>query len=251
MMLALTREVSDALAKCELTHLQRVPIDVARARQQHRGYERALEQAGCRVVRLPAQADLADSVFIEDTAVVLDDVAVITRPGAQSRRRETAAVVEALRAHRPLRFIEAPATVDGGDVLVAGRDVFVGLTTRTNAAAVAQLRALLPGHRVTAVEVGGCLHLKSAVTAIGERRLLLNPAWVRREVFAGYERVEVDPAEPAAANALRVGETLVFPSAFPRTAARLPGQVVLVDADELAKAEGAVTCCALLVSAPR
>ena len=251
-LVAITREVSSSLAACELTHLARVPIDVDRARAQHRAYEDALRAAGYDVRRLSATADMPDSVFIEDTALVFDELAVVTRPGAESRRRETPAVAEALAPYRSLRHIEAPATVDGGDVLVAGRRVFVGLSTRTNAAAVSQLRRILApyGYAVCEVSVRECLHLKSAVTSVDSGVLLLNPNWGSASAFRDFEIVEVDPREPSAANALRLRDRVIVPAAFPWTADRLQARglcVEMVDASELAKAEGAVTCCSLLI----
>jgi len=248
---ALTREISPALASCELTHLPRVPIDVESARAQHREYEQALADAGCRIERLPSGADMPDSVFVEDIAIVVDELAVVTRPGAESRRVEVPAVAEALEKHRRLVFIVPPGTIDGGDVLVAGRRVFVGLSSRTNAAAAAQMQeALSPfGYMVTSVKVDGCLHLKSAVTAVADDVLLVNPEWVSREAFGGYRFVDIDPAEPMAANALRVGDLVIYPKAFPRTAERLARSGLAirpVDASEVAKAEGAVTCCSVV-----
>ncbi len=251
---ALTRAVSAALGQCELTHLPRVPIDVGVARAQHAAYERALAEAGYRVEQLAAGPDLPDSVFIEDIAVVFDELAIVTRPGAESRRRERPAVAAALERYRRLQFIEAPATVDGGDVLQVGRRVFVGVSSRTNAAAIIQLRrGLAPyGYAVCEVAVTGCLHLKSAVTAVGDDVLLVNPDWCPGAAFADFDRIPVDPTEPAAANALRLPDRIVLPSAFPRTAERLARwgfAVVPVDASELAKAEGAVTCCSLVFDA--
>ncbi len=253
MRIALTRAISDRFADCELTHLERVPIDVEKAREQHRAYEAALAEAGYDVRQLPATDDMPDSVFIEDTAVVLDELALVMRPGARSRRIEVPAVETALREHKRIARIAAPATVDGGDVLVAGRSVFVGQTTRTNEAAVAQLRAtLMPyGYRVCGVPVRGCLHLKSAATCVADGVLLLNPEWIDARAFAGFDVVAVDPREPEAANALRLDDRVIFPVTFPRTLERLTARglrVCTVDASELAKAEGAVTCCSLIVA---
>jgi len=250
---AITRAVSPALASCELTHLERAPIDVERARQQHRAYEQALIAAGGMVQRLESGADMPDAVFIEDTAIVFDELALIARPGAASRRRETTAVVDALRPYRPLVQIEAPGTVDGGDVLVVGREVFVGLSTRTNNAAVEQIRATLEprGYVVRAVTVRGALHLKSAVTALDDATLLVNAHWIDSDRFDRFTCIDVDPSEPSAANALRLTDRIIFPAAFPRTAKRLVERgyhLEIVDASELAKAEGAVTCCSLIVN---
>ena len=251
--IAITRAISPAIAGCELTHLPRVPIDVDRARAQHRAYEEALIEAGYVVERLDAGPQMPDSVFVEDTAIVFDEVAIITRPGAESRRQETAAVAEALAAYRPLQVIQPPGTVDGGDVLTAGRRVFVGRSSRTNEAAVGQIRRVLEpfGYTVCDTVVHSCLHLKSAATALADNLLLVNPAWIDPAVFDGFTLVEVDPSEPAAANALRLDDRILFSSAFPRTAERIAGRglrVHTVEADEVAKAEGAVTCCSLIVA---
>lgn len=252
-MLALTRDVSPAIQHCELTHLQRVPIDPVRAADQHRRYEASLVRAGCAIERLPTLPELADSVFVEDVAVVVDECAVVTRPGAPSRRRERDTVAVALDRYRPVSFIRPPATLDGGDVLIVGRQVFVGLSSRTTEDGLAQLRRILGAHgyEVRSVRVDGCLHLKSAVTAVADETLLINRAWVAADAFRDFTLLDVDPAEPAGANALRVGASVIYPAAFPRTRARLEGhglQVSPVDVSELAKAEGAVTCCSLLLT---
>jgi dimethylargininase len=250
-LIALTREVSDAIGRCELTHVPREPIDADRARAQHAAYEDVLRELGCRVERVPAAPDHPDSVFIEDTAVVLPELAVITRPGAASRRAEIHGVARVLRAYRRVRFIEPPGTLDGGDVLTIGRTLFVGRTERSNARGIEQMRRLLSplGYTVIGVSVSGCLHLKSAVTQIAEETLLIQPAWVDAGAFAGVGVVEVDPSEPHAANALRIGERIICSTASPKTARRIEArgmEVRTVDVSELAKAEGAVTCCSLV-----
>lgn len=251
-MLALTREISPAIVRCELTHVPRVPIDIARARVQHRAYESVLESLGCRVTRLPADDEMPDSVFIEDTAVVLPDVAIITRPGAASRERETEAVAEALAPLRPLVLMTPPATLDGGDVLVSGHTMFVGRTARTNAAGIGQLtQAAAPfGYRMVVVEPRGCLHLKSAATSLDDSTLLIDPRRVSPDAMSGFRCLEIDPSEPGAANVLAVARRVLCAAQFPRTADRLSRdrfEIVLVHADELAKAEGALTCCSVLV----
>jgi len=248
---AVTRGIDDAITRCQLTHLDRQPIDVDAARRQHEEYEACLRGLECEVVRLPADPALPDAVFVEDTAVVLDEVAVLARPGAAARGPEIEAVEAALAPHRELLRIEAPGTLDGGDVLVLGREIFVGRSSRTNEEGIERLRRCLEpfSYTVRPVNVEGCLHLKSAITRVGPRRLLVNPDWVEGSVFQGYERIPVDPGEPFAANALLVRETVVFPAAFQRTRVRLEGSgstVVPVDVSELAKAEGGVTCCSLI-----
>lgn len=252
MLLALTRAVPPSIANCELTHLARTPIDVERAAAQHAAYEAVLTRLGCTVVRLPDEPDQPDSVFVEDTAVVLDDLAVITRPGAESRRRETASVATALREHRRLACIQPPGTLDGGDVLQIGQRVYVGLSGRTNADGARQLAELLAphGYRVTGIDVRGCLHLKSAVTAVADDAVLVNPQWVDVSHFHGLKRVDVHPDEPLAANVLRVDEILLCAAAAPRTRERLGAKgfaVESVDVSELAKAEAGVTCCSLIL----
>lgn len=250
-MIALTRDVSPSIARAELTHVERVPIDYERARQQHEAYRAVLASLGCEVLSLPADEAFPDCVFIEDTAVVLDDMAVITRPGAASRRGEIAIVAEALARYRPLVRIEAPATLDGGDVLVLRDRIYVGSSSRTNAAAIAQL-ASLTGREVVRVNVHGALHLKTAVTAVSDDALLVNRSWVDVAPFADFTLI--DAAEPFGANAVRVGDAVIYPAAFTQTRARLEAHginVHLVEADELAKAEGGVTCCSLLVERRR
>lgn len=254
MLLALTRAVPPSIGRCELTHLARAPIDVERAAGQHREYEDALRALGCTVRRLPPEPELADSVFVEDTAVVLDEVAVLTRPGAVSRRAETASVAGALRPHRRLLSIEPPGTLEGGDVLRIGRDLYIGLSARSNPAGVRQLRDLLRpfGYTVHGVAVRGCLHLKTAVTRVAEGTVLVNPDWVDVRELGRIERIEVHPVEPFAANALPLGETLLYPAAHPRTRERLEARgltLQTVDADELAKAEAGLTCCSLVFEA--
>ena len=254
MRIAITRKVSPEIGRCELTYLEREPIDVGLAERQHLAYERCLADLGCAVTSLPSEPALPDSVFVEDAAIVLDELAVITRPGAVSRRPETASVAAALAPWRALLHLGPPGTLDGGDVLVVGRRIFVGRSLRSDEAGCGQLRDLLAprGYTVVPVALRGCLHLKSAVTALAADRLLVNPAWVDGSVFAGFGIIDVDPAEPHAANALRIGDSVVFPAAFERTRRRLEGAgigVVTVDVSELARAEGAVTCCSLVFEA--
>jgi len=248
--IALVREVSDSITRCELTHLAREPIDAARARAQHAAYRAALAGLGCELHEVAPLHDHPDAVFVEDCAVVVDGLAVITRPGAASRRGEVESVATVLARFRPLGRIEA-GTLDGGDVLRVGRTLYVGMTPRTDAEGIAQLQALVAplGYTVIAVPVTGCLHLKTGVGEVAPGLLLINPKWVDPAAFGGLDHLAVDPAEPMAANALRIGDTVVYPQAFPRTAARLAARgirTVSVDAYELAKAEGGVTCCSVV-----
>jgi dimethylargininase len=257
--IAIVRPVPDSLARCQLTHIERTPIDVARARAQHAAYEQALTSLGCEVVAVAPAHEQPDSVFIEDTAIVLKELAIITRPGAESRRGETAAVASTLVAFRQLQFLSEPATLDGGDVLQLDRTLYVGVGGRTNAAGVQQVRDIVSrwGYDVRSVAVDSCLHLKSAITEVAPGIVVLNPKWVDGGAFRDYEIIEVDPSEPAATNVLRVGRgakadhgdpVVLCAAAYPRTNARLAAVATVhtVDVSELAKAEGALTCCSLI-----
>ena len=250
-LMALTRAVPSSITECELTHLDRVPIDVMRAAEQHADYEAALAAAGCRVERLPPADEHPDAVFVEDAAIVFGELAVIARPGAASRRGETASVAGAMSSYRPLAFIEAPGTLDGGDVLTVGRRVFVGLSSRTNADAAAQLQRLLAphGYAVDTIETAACLHLKSAATAVDDDLLLVNPDWIDIRRFGGLSIMEIHPDEPHAANVLRIGDRVLCSAAFPLTQATLETNgfaTVPLDVSELAKAEAGLTCCSLV-----
>ncbi len=243
-MIAITRDVPSTIDAALVTFHEREPIDMVRARAQHEQYRRVLASLGHQVIALPADDAYPDCVFVEDTALVFDDVAVITRPGAESRRGETRAIAEALAPYRPLAFIEAPATIDGGDVLILDDRIYVGQSTRTNEAAIAQLRALTR-REVIPIDVHGALHLKTAITRVSRDALLVNRAWIDVTPFAGWTLIDAE--EP---NALLAGDVVIYPSAFPSTAELLRAHgiaVRTVDADELAKAEGGVTCCSLLL----
>ncbi|MBM3178804.1 MAG: dimethylargininase [Chloroflexi bacterium] len=250
---AITREVSSRFNECEITNIDRAPIDVNAARAEHHEYVKALTQLGCQVIELPEERDLPDSVFVEDAAFILPEVAVITRPGADSRKPETESIVRVLSPYRSLVHVTEPATVDGGDVLVLGRNIYIGISTRSNEASVRQIQELLDkyDYKVTGVEMHDCLHLKTAVTKVDEKTLLINPKWVDTVHFKDFDWIEVDPSEPFAANCLPIGGAIIFPAVFPKTQKRLEQlgfKIVTVDVAELAKAEGAVTCCSLIIS---
>jgi len=251
-LVAITRAVSPQIGQCELTHLQRQAIDIKRAQAQHGHYEACLAGLGCQLHRLPAEPDLPDSVFVEDTAVVLDELAIITRPGAASRRPETESIARALSPFRRLAFIRPPGTLDGGDLLRIGRMLYIGLSGRSNPVGIDQMRELVEpfGYQVEGVPVGGCLHLKSAATQVAEDAVLINREWVDGRVFRGLKRIDVYPEEPLGANALLVSGTVIYPAAWPRTRRRLEEAgiaVQTVDVSELTKAEGGVTCCSLIL----
>jgi len=252
--IALVRAVSPRLAECELMQLERVPIDASRAIRQHRSYVHTLGELGARVEWLPELTEHPDGVFVEDTAVVLPGLAVITRPGALSRQAEVESTAQALARYRRLRRIEPPGSLDGGDVLAIGRTLYVGLSARTNRAGVEQLeRAVAPeGYAVRPLPLTGCLHLKSAVASVSGGRILINPHWVDAGAFAAFDSITVDDAEPAAANVLTVGGTTLVSSRYPRTAQRLRSagvEIRVLEVDELHKAEAGLTCMSLIVQA--
>jgi dimethylargininase len=254
-MRAFTRAVSPKLPECALTHLQRTPIDVAKATAQHAAYEQALADAGLEVIRLPDLPDDPDAVFVEDTALLLDGHAVITRPGAASRIRETESTAAGLAGHFELHRIVS-GHVDGGDALRIGKTLYVGLSTRTDSAGIEALSALATplGFEVVGAELRDCLHLKTGATfagndARGTPVLLYSERSVDPAQFAGVEPMAADEREPAAANSLRVADALILPAGNPRTAERLRNRgfhVVEVDVSELQKAEAGVTCMSLI-----
>jgi dimethylargininase len=234
---------------CELTFLQREPIDIGRAREQHAAYEACLAGLGLRVISLPAEAEYPDAVFVEDPALVLDEVAVLLRPGAESRRGEAESLGRVLEEYRPLRRLREPATLDGGDILRAEKILYVGLSARSNAAGLRQLAAEVEpfGYTVRPVLVHDCLHLKSAASYVGNGEVLLHRPWVDAGAFAGMKLIEVP--ETCGANVLAIGDTVLVASAAPGTAAMLEKmgrRVKVLDNSELMKAEGALTCCSLI-----
>jgi dimethylargininase len=251
MLTAITRTVSPAIVNCELSFIDRKPIDLTKAREQHHAYEKLLGKLGARVISLPAEPGLPDSMFVEDPAIVLDELAVILPLGTATRRREAPSVAQALAKFRKLEYVSLPGTLEGGDVLRIGGKLFVGLTRRSNAEGIRQLAAILAPHNyeVITVPVSGCLHLKSAVTHLGGNTLLANRAWFDTTPLAGYEWIDVDPAEPHAANALALADTIIFPASFPRTRAHIETHgfhVTSIDISELQKAESGLTCSSLL-----
>jgi dimethylargininase len=248
----LVREVSPQLARCELSLIERQPIDAARAHRQHQSYAAELRALGCELEWLPPLPGHADGVFVEDTAVVVPELAVITRPGVASRRGEVDSVAAALMRHLPVTRLSEPATLEGGDVLRVGHSLYVGISGRSNAPGVEQLGAALAplGYSVRAVALSGCLHLKSACTFIPPAVLLVNPAWVDPAVFAGTVPLAVDADEPYAANTLTVGGVTLVSRLYPRTQQRLERAGIAtraLEVDELHKAEAALTCMSLML----
>jgi dimethylargininase len=252
---AITRAVSPAIAKCELSFLSRQPIDYENAETQHRSYERLLSNLGAFLISLAAEDNLPDSMFVEDPAIILDEVAVILPLGTESRRPEATPLANLLSRFRKLEYITLPGTLEGGDVLRIGRRLFVGLSRRSNAEGVRQLAAILRpyDYEVIAVNVAGCLHLKSAVTYLGRDTLLANRAWFDPAPFACLDStvqwIDVAAEEPYAGNALAVRGAIILPASFPRTRERVDSQgftTTSLDISELQKAEAGLTCASLL-----
>jgi dimethylargininase len=245
------RTVSRSLAQCELTHALRQPFDLDLARAQHDAYVAELEAAGVAITVLPEAPDLPDAMFVEDPALILDELAILTRPGALSRRPEVALIAPTIAAVRRTVEIHAPGTLEGGDVLRLGRTLFVGRSSRTNAEGIGQLAEIVSpfGYTVRPVAVHGCLHLKSAITAAAPNLLLAHPPWIETAAFGDYEILPVDPAELSAANALAINGRVLVVASAPRTAERLSTRgldVRRVDVSELQKAESGLTCSSLL-----
>jgi dimethylargininase len=250
-LVAITRGPSPRMELGERTYADDSPIDGALAVQQHQSYQDALRTCGARVVSIPGCSELADCVFVEDTAIVVDEIAVMMSMGAASRRDEVPTIESALREFRTIARVELPARIDGGDVVCSGRDVFVGLSQRTNAAAVDALRAILAplGYTVTAVPVLHCLHLKSACSALPDGSLLVNADLISTSPLQGRELVSVPNDEPLAGDVLVIGDRIIASDAFPKTISLLSARgwkVIPVSVSEFAKAEGGVTCMSLV-----
>jgi len=251
---AITREVSSTLNRCELTHLARSPIDLVRAAAQHHAYCQRLCALGLRVIALPAEPEYPDAVFVEDPIVVLDEVAIVARTGAASRRGEAESLARALAPYRELRRMREPATLEGGDVLRAGRTLYVGLSKRTNAAGIQQLSAEVEpfGYRVQPVAVRGSLHLKSGASYLGADTVLVHRPSVDAAAFQGLRLVDAPEGEERAANVLVIGPIALVAEGFPGTAGLLRSHgldVVTLDISELMKAEAGLTCSSLIFEA--
>lgn len=250
-MRAIVRTPSESIVRCALTFLQRQPIDFALALEQHEAYVDALSRRDVQVRILEAAPELPDAVFVEDTAIVLDECAVMTRPGIESRRGEVPSVADALGEFRPLTEITAPGTLEGGDVLRVGRTLFVGQTQRTNAEGIRQLTAAVEPHayEVVPVQLTGCLHLKSAATYAGNETVVLNPDWIAVDLFDRWQCVPVAPEEPHAANVLVLGDIVHVAASASATRRKLDAlgfHTERLDTSEFEKAEAALTCLSLI-----
>ena len=218
--------------------------------EQHRAYARALSDLGLEIEILEPLPNFPDAYFVEDVAVITSEIAVITRPGALARRGEEEAMVEVLARHRPIARIQSPGTLDGGDVLMVGRTVLVGLSDRTNANGAAQLIGILAplGFECLTIPVGEGLHFKSSVTWVGGNRLLVSQSFAERPDLSSYDLLVVGPDEEYASNTLLVNGTLITPKGFPDTLAKLKTlgiPVVELDTTEARKMDGGLTCMSL------
>src|SRR5215471_2483562 len=251
MLVAITRDVSSSISNCELTFARRQPIDQPRACRQLEDYRAALQSCGVQVRRLPADSRYPDSCFVEDTAIVVDELAIIASMGAASRRGETSAIEQELSPHREIARITLPGTIDGGDVLRVGRRVLVGHSSRTNEAGIQQLGSILEPcrYKVIPVRTTRGLHLKSACTAIDDHTLLVNRDWIDVNDLDGFDLIPTPGDEASATNVLRIEQTLFVQAGFPKTMQRLEAvhnKIELIDTSELRKAEGALTCLSII-----
>ena len=248
---AFTHRPSPLLGECQLTFIDRQPIDIDRTSAQHATYCASLQAAGIQVQVLETSLDLPDSAFVEDCAVILDELALLTRPGSPARQPEVERLAPLIARVRPVVRMGPPATLDGGDVLQIGKTLYVGVSTRTSPAGIAALAQAVQPHsyRVIPVPVHGSLHLKTACTALDDETLLANPQWIDLASFKGLRILPVPEEEPWGANVLRIGEHLWAQTAFPRTLEMLQREGYLIqeiDCSEFLKAEAGLTCLSLI-----
>jgi dimethylargininase len=246
---AIVRTVPGSYDRCVTT--QAAGIDVALARRQHAAYCSALEQAGVKLVVLEADDRLPDCCFVEDTVIVVDELAIITRPGAPSRREEVKAVEKAISEFKNIRRILPPGTIDGGDVLQIGMRIFIGLSARTTPDAVEQVHGMVSplGYEVIPVPVHDTLHLKSAVTALNDSCLVMAAGYFDERLFADFRQLTLPMEETYAANCLCVNDTVIIPSGFPVAKAMIEAEgfsLKELDNSEFRKGDGALTCLSVL-----
>lgn len=248
-MRALVRDIPTSFTRALSAQVPASPIDVALARSQHAAYVAALIASGATVETVAADEAHPDCVFVEDTAVIVDGVALITQPGAPSRRGETAAIAMALARHVELARMADDATLDGGDCMRVGDTIYVGASARTNGAGIARLTEVFSRLRVVTVWLpANVLHLKCVCTALGDDRMLLAEGTLAAAAFDA--RVIAVPAvETYAANVVALGSHVIAAQGFPRTHEALAAAgftVHSVPASEVRKADGSLTCQSLL-----
>lgn len=251
-MLALTHTPSPRMGQCLLTFLDRQPIDGVLAQQQHHAYCQMLRRAGVQVRTLQTHLRSPDAVFVEDTAIVLDEIAILSSPGNASRRRELVAIERELADLHIIRRIEPPAMIEGGDVLRLHRELLVGLSSRTNWKGIDTLTQIAQpcGYRVLPIPVNHCLHLKTACTALSDHTLLVNPNWIDTAKLKRFKLLSVPVDEPWGANVMRLNNHIWLPAAHRQTAAilRQSGfRTHMLELSEFAKAEGGISCLSLFV----
>ena len=247
MFYAITHLPSPQLQNCELTFLQSEPIDMLKVTAQHTAYCAMLERCGATVVVLDENQDCPDSVFVEDPVIVFDEIAVLTSMGVASRRKESEAMARVFAKYRTVKRIELPAKIEGGDVLKVGKKIFVGLSPRTNKEGIQALESIIKpyGYSVIPVNVTGCLHLKTGCTALDDKTVLINAAWVDANAFEGFTQIAVPEDEPFGANVLKMGDVLCMNEAFPKSIALVKSlgyNVDSCDITEFVKAEAGLTC---------
>jgi len=218
---------------------------------QHAAYCRLLESLDIALIRLDPLPGFPDAYFVEDTAVVTPEVAVVTRPGAPQRQGEEQSVARILGDYRPLKTIDPPGTLDGGDVMIVGQDVFIGLSGRTNRNGAEQLARILAafGYASIPVRIPDGLHLKSSVAPVSRRHLLIKDTWSRLPAFDGYTKLIVDPGEAHACNSLAINGRLIMPAGHPKTRrlleAALDQPVHELDTRPFRRMDGGLTCLSL------
>jgi len=253
-LVAITHVPSPNMQRGERTFVDELVVDYELSLRQHAEYRAALQRCGAEVIVLDVNRTMPDCVFVEDTAIVLRELAVMMSPGAESRRGEPAGIEPALRQFREVRRVKRPATIDGGDVVVAGRSIYVGESPRTNSEGIAALRETLApfGYSVTGVPVRQCLHLKTACSALPDGRFLVNAEWIDASPLPAERLVSVPADEPWAGDVLVIGNQIILAEAFPQTADLLSGlgfETIPVAVSEFAKVEGGVTCLSLVFEA--
>lgn len=251
MMIALTHKISPNFQQCEVSHIDRSPIDFELTVKQHRNYCNVLHSAGLEVKELSVSLNYPDSTFIEDTAVVVDEIAILACMGVKSRRGEVINIEPELAKYRSLKHIQFPATLEGGDVLQMNRQIFVGLSSRTNQAGFESIREILSplGYQVIQIAIKDCLHLKSACTKIDADTLLVNPDWLDMKPISHFRKINIAKDESYAANCLSLNDTVYLPKEFPKTSeiiAQHGYTIETINISELQKAEGGLTCSSII-----
>ncbi len=218
--------------------------------KQHRAYVEALKTIGLKVIELDPLPDYPDAHFVEDTAVVTPEVAIITNPGAPSRQGEEKSIADVLKQHFPIETIQAPGTLDGGDVLMIGNHLLIGISERTNLQGAEQMGQILEKHgkTFTTVPVGAGLHFKSSVNRVAPNILLVTPDFADHKALGGYDRIVADTEEAYAANTLWINDHLLTPKGFPNTKAKLEAlglPIIEQDVSEMQKMDGGLTCLSI------